>query len=361
MRSVHFRAHRRPGWSGALVLAALSAGCAATAPSAPLAEETLLVLNSGDATLTVLSISQPGPGRVIIMGNIGGTPLALAARGPNGLVTSGAGSTVAVINLSDEGSVLVYRLPAGAGAAGAAFVNDTLAYVANPFNDRATRLNLKTGDTVSVAAGRTPSAVVVTRGRVFVANANLEPLCAGPPPCVTGASWLTVIDPERNTVLDSIPLPGPGNANAMLVGPDGLIYVMNAGPGGEEPGRLSIVDPVLRQEVGSFAGFGALPGRLATDGRERLFIVSPSQGLMEFNTRTRRVVRGEGAGIPLVNGTAAAVDAGAQVYAVESGPCTTGGTGRVRIFRPDLTEARVVPSGACSSDAAIVNLPPPAP
>jgi len=117
---------------------------------------------------------------------------------------------------------------------------------------------------------------------------------------------------------------------------------------------------VLRQEVGSFAGFGALPGRLATDGRERLFIVSPSQGLMEFNTRTRRVVRGAGAGIPLVNGTAAAVDAGAQVYAIESGPCTTGGTGRVRIFRPDLTEARVVSSGACSSDAAIVNLPPPA-
>lgn len=360
MQPVYFRAPRRPGW-GALLAAALSTGCAATTPSDPQAEETLLVLNSGDATLTVLSISEPGTGRVITMGNIGGTPLALAARGSSGLVTSGAGSTVAVINLSDEGSVLVYALPAGAGAAGAAFVNDTLAYVANPFNDRATRLNLKTGDTVSVAAGRTPSAVVVTRGRVFVANANLEPLCAGPLPCVLGPSWLTVIDPERNIVLDSIPLPGPGNANAMLVGPDGLIYVMNAGPGGEEPGRLSIVDPVLRQEVGSFSGFGALPGRLASDGRERLFIVSPTQGLMEFNIRTRRVVRGEGAGIPLANGMAAAVDAGAQIYAVESGPCTVGGMGRVRIFRPDLTEARVVPSGTCSSDAAIVNLPPPPP
>ena len=168
-----------------------------------------------------------------------------------------------------------------------------------------------------------------------------------------------MLDPDRNVVLDSIPLPGPGNASAILVGPDGLIYVMNAGPGGDEPGRLSIVDPVLRQEVGSFAGFGALPGRMASDGRERLFITSASQGLMEFNTRTRRVVRGAGSGIPLVNGVAAAVDANAQVYAVESGSCGAGVPGRVRIFRPDLTEARVVPAGVCSADAAVVNLPPP--
>jgi hypothetical protein len=351
----------RPAGFRALIPVALLCGCVATTPSDPLAEETLLVLNAGDATLTLLSISAPGPGRVINMGNIGGTPVSLAARGANGLVTSGVGSTVAVINLAEEGSVLVYALPPGVGAAGAAFVNDTLAYIANPFSNRATRLNLSTGDTVSVAVGKTPTAVAVTRGRVFVANANLEPSCPGPLPCVLGESWLTVIDPERNTVLDSIPLPGPGNANNMLVGPDGLIYVMSAGPGGVEPGRLSIVDPVLRQEVGSFGGFGELPGRLATDGRERLFIVSQTEGLMEFNTRTRRVVRGEGAGIPLQNGIAAAVDAGAQVYAVESGSCTGGGVGRVRIFRPDLTEARVVPLGDCSSDAAIVNLPPPAP
>jgi hypothetical protein len=143
------------------------------------------------------------------------------------------------------------------------------------------------------------------------------------------------------------------------VGPDGLIYVMNAGPGGSEPGRLSIVDPVLHQEVGSFGGFGVRPGRMASDGRERLFITSAEQGLMEFNTRTRRVVRGAGAGIPLVNGVAAAVDAGALVYAVESGTCAPGYRGRLRVFRPDLTEARVVPAGPCSADAAVVSLPPP--
>jgi hypothetical protein len=145
---------------------------------------------------------------------------------------------------------------------------------------------------------------------------------------------------------------------AIEVGGDGLLYVLNAGPGGDQPGRLSIVDPVLRQEVGNFGGFGILPSRLASDGRERLFVVSAVEGLMEFNTRTRRVVRGAGgSAIPLQDGVAAAVDHNGLVYAVEAGSCAIG-LGRVRVFRPDLTEARVVPVGPCSADAAIVQLPP---
>jgi hypothetical protein len=250
-------------------------------------------------------------------------------------------------------------LPAGAGTAGAAFVDDTLAYVANPLIDRATRFNFKTGDTVTVATGHTPTAVAVARGRVFIANANLEAACAGPLPCVKGPSWLTVIDPERNAVIDSIPLAGPGNATAIVVGADGLLYVLSAGSGGAESGRLSIVDPVLRADVGSFGGFGPLPIDLATDQRERLFVVSATAGLMEFNTRTRRVVRGADAAIPLQAATAVAVDDQGLIYAIEPGSCQIGSPGRGRIFRPDLTEARIVPVGVCPVDAAIVKLPPP--
>jgi hypothetical protein len=345
----------RRGWAVAAALA--GAGCAATNPSTPLPQETLVVLNAGDQTLSVLTLPAPESEKTIVLGSLGAAPVALAARGGSALVTTGAGSSVVRVDLN-AGAALVIRLPAAAGAAGAAFVNDTLAYIANPTANRATRLNLRTGDTASVAAGQTPTAVAVTRGKVFVADANLNPDCAGPLPCVAGPSWLTVIDPDRNAVVDSVPLPGPGNAMAIEVGGDGLLYVLNAGPGGDQPGRLSIVDPVLRQEVGNFGGFGILPSRLASDGRERLFVVSAVEGLMEFNTRTRRVVRGAGgSAIPLQDGVAAAVDHNGLVYAVEAGSCAIG-LGRVRVFRPDLTEARVVPVGPCSADAAIVQLPP---
>lgn len=338
-------------------LPVLLAACAATTPSPPGPRETLVVLNAGDVTLTLVSLAGDPAPELISLGSIGGTPTALAARGSRGLITTGAGSSVASVDLGSERTVLVYRLAPAGGAAGAAFVNDTLAYIANPRNNRVTRLNLRTGDTLSLAVGKTPTAVAVTRGRVYVANANLISPCDPSAGCVAGASWLSVIDPDHNTVVDSIALPGPGNATAMQLGGDGLLYVLSAGPGGDQPGRLSIVDPVLRQEVGSFGGFGILPGRLATDGRERLFVTSPTQGLMEFNTRIRRVVRGAGEGIPLQYAAGASVDAAGLIYALESGNCS-GGHGRLRVFHPDLTEARIIQTGACSIDASIVKLPP---
>jgi hypothetical protein len=344
------------GWAFGAAL--LAAACAATSPSTPPPEETLVVLNAGDQTLSLLPLSAAGSTRIIPLGYLGAVPLALAAFGARGLVTTGTGSSMVVVDLN-AGTALVVRLPLGAGAAGAAFASDSIAYVANPAVNRATRLNLNTGDTTSAAAGQTPTAVAAARGRVFIANANLDSACAGPGPCVLGPSWLTVVDPDRNAVVDSIALPGPGNAVAEQVGGDGLLYVLNAG-GGDQEGRLSIVDPVLRKEVGNFGGFGVLPGRLASDGGERLFVVSATEGLMEFNTRLRRVVRGAGAGIPLVGGVAAAVDHNGLIYAVESGDCTIG-RGRIRVFRPDLTEARVVPAGLCSVDAAVILLPPPPP
>ena len=316
------------------------------------------MLNAGDTSLTILALSSPTSPVTIHLGPIGGTPSSLAARGSQGLVTTGAGNTVALVDLGSPQSVLVFGLAAGGGAAGSAFVNDSIAYIANPFNNRITRLNIRRGDTTSLAVGQTPTAIAVTRGRVFVANANLDPACLGPAPCVLGPSWLSVIDPERGVVVDSIPLTGPGNASSITVGGDGLLYVISAGPGGEESGRLSIVDPVVREEVGSFSGFGPLPGQIAADGRERLFVTSVGQGLMEFNTRTRRLVRGAGTGIPLLPGVDAAVGNDGLVYAVESGSCVLGSNGRIRIFRPDLTEARILPAGVCPVDATIVRLLP---
>lgn len=335
----------------------LAAGCASTTPSPPTPEEHLVVLNAGDATVTILPLSSPNSPVTVNLGPIGGTPFALAARGSHGLVTSGAGSTVALVDLGAPQSVLVFGLAAGAGAAGAAFVNDSIAYIANPFSNRVTRLNIRQGDTLSIAVGQTPTAIAVTRGRVFIANANLDPACSALAPCVLGPSWLTVIDPDREIVVDSIALPGPGNASSITVGGDGLLYVISAGPGGEESGRLSIVDPVLRQEVGSFSGFGPLPGHVSSDGRERLFVTSLEQGLMEFNTRTRRLVRGAGSGIPLLSGVDAAVGSDGLVYAVEAGNCASS-PGRIRIFRPDLTEVRIIAVGLCAVDADIVRLLP---
>lgn len=343
-----------------VVLSGFALGCAATTPSPPLPRDFLVVLNAQSVSLSLIPIPGLGSAQVVPLGSVGGTPHAMAGHGSEVLVTTGSGSTVARLNLESGVSAVVYRLPAGAGAGGAVFVNDTLAFVTNPFIDRVTRFNFLTGDTVSVAVGHSPVAVAFARGRLFVVNANLDPACSFADPCVLGPSWLTVLDPISTVVLDSIPLVGPGNAVAIEVGGDGQLYVLSAGVSDEAAsgGRVSIIDPITRSEVGSFAGFGTLPNNLASDRRERLFVTSETEGLMEFNTRTRRVVRGAGSGIPLQGATAAAVDGGGLIYAVESGSCSNLVPGRVRVFRSDLTEVRVVLTGICSIAATQVKLPP---
>ena len=86
---------RGRSWSAPLLAAVAATSCVATTPSTPRSEEHLVVLNAGDATLSIFPLSEANEPRLILLGNIGGSPMALAARNTRGLVTSGAGSSVA--------------------------------------------------------------------------------------------------------------------------------------------------------------------------------------------------------------------------------------------------------------------------
>jgi hypothetical protein len=302
------------------------------------------------------------------LGTWPGRSLDVAARGATALVAGGESDVLFVIDLVAAQLVRAIPLAAGSRPAAVVIVGETVAYVAASNRNTAIRVDVVTGDTASVATGQYPVDAVLARGRVFVANANLGP-CEAPAPavaapaplCSLGRSWLTVIDPlvnDRAAGRDSIPLPEPGQASAAEVGGDGLIYVVNTGSlADDELGRLTIVDPIRREEVGNFGGFGFLPVGVASDGRERLFVTSLRDGLMEFNTRTRRVVRAAGNGVLVNDAVAAAVDSDGRVYALETGGCEPGSLGRLRLFRPDLTEARSVQVGECPTAATIVLVP----
>jgi len=343
--------------AAALVLFA-GAGCAATNPGTPPPDETLVVLNTSDGTLSVLPITSSGPAFSILLSTDSGAAMGVAMLGSTAVVSVGEPREVLVVNLT--GRFVQRRVTLEHVPGGVTLVSDSVAYVASPAANVVTRIRLQSGDTASVVAGQTPVAFAVARGRVFVLNANLEPACDTTVPCILGPSWLTVIDPDGNLVSDSIGMPGPGNGSAIVVGGDGLLYALSSG-GAEEPGRIVIVDPVSRAEVGSFGGFGLLPRAIAGDGRERLYVVSPTAGLMEFNTRTRRVVRGAGSGIPLQDPRSVVVDGSGLVYVIESGGCAYPVPGRIRVFRPELTETRVVTAGICADASGLVKLPPPPP
>jgi hypothetical protein len=332
--------------------AVLFAACADPEGPLPVPSEVVLVVNSIESSLSVIPVNATGSTYSIPLGGTTPTPVGVSASGAWAVVPMGLDHSATVVDLSTGTVARVVPLAAGSEATGSAVVDDSIAYVANPGLNTVTRVNYLTGDTASVAVGVYPQGVVATRGKVFVLNGNLVNFT------IAGPGWITVIDPVTNTHatgVDSIPLPSPGNPQFAVVAGDGRIYVMNTGNYVDE-GRLSIVDPVARVEIANFGGFGAGPGALATDGGERLFISSFSEGLMEFNIDTRTVVRGAGNGVPIPENSSVAVDSDGRVYGISAGSCA-GSDGEAHVLRPDLTELAVVPLGVCAIGTAVTNIP----
>jgi hypothetical protein len=331
-----------------------SLGCAETTAPLPPADEVLLVVNSTESSLSIVPVEAPASAVDFPLGGTTPTPVSVAARDAIAIVPMGLDNSAVVVDLRTPKILRTVHLPAGSGATGIAIVDDSIAYVANPNLNTVTRINYLNGDTASVSVGVYPEAMVFTRGKLFVLNGNLVNFAP------VGPSWITVVDPVTNAVatgIDSIPLPGPGNAGFADVASDGLIYVVSTGDFVVE-GRLSIVDPVARREIANFGGFGTGPGAIAADGGERLFISSFAEGLMEFNTRTRTVVRGAGHGVSIPGNSAVEVDAEGRIYAISTGPCQGGQPGAAHVLKADLTESRTIALGECSIFAATTSIPP---
>jgi hypothetical protein len=332
---------------------AASLSCAETAAPPPVPEEVVVVLNSIDATLSLIPVAAPTQVSTIPLGASDVLPSSVTTRGGTALVPLQARDAIAIVDL--RGSLLAntIALAPGSGLTGAALVDDSIAYVSNGNFGSITRVNLASGDTASLAVGGTPQQVTFTRGRLLVLNSNLDSL--GKP---AGESWISVVDPAAvlpGAVVDSIPLIGPGNAQFSAVAGDGLVYVTQAGDPSIDEGRLSIVDPVRRQELASFGGFGFGPGDLAADGEDRLLISSRTEGLMEFDTAERIIVRGEGNGVPIPANTGVAVDAQGRIYALEAG-CSDNGI--LHMLRSDFSEIRTVTVGQCATQVLLARVPP---
>jgi hypothetical protein len=341
------------------VAAAMVAGtvgassCAETSAPLPPPEEVVVVLNTTAATLSLVPVAAPGQVSTIPLGASNAEPVSMSTRGAVAVIPLQGRDAIAIVDLRSGQLVNTIALAPGSKVSGAALISDSIAYVSNAALQTVTRVDLTTGDTVSIRVGNTPQQITYTRGRLLVFNANLDSL--GKP---AGESWISVIDPAGNltgAVIDSIPLVGPGNARFSTVAGDGLVYVVQDGDPTVDEGRLSVVDPVERTERASFGGFGFGPGDLASDGADRLLISSRTEGLMEFDTADRTVLRGEGNGIEIPGNTGVALDSRGRVYALEAG-CSDKGV--LHILRPDFSEIRSVAVGQCATQVLLARVPP---
>jgi DNA-binding beta-propeller fold protein YncE len=158
--------------------------------------------------------------------------------------------------------------------------------------------------------------------------------------------------------MDSIPLTGDGNAAFGAVGSDGLLYVMSTGNYFSGEGRLSVIDPLDGTELASFAGFGTGPGNLAADADAHVFVSSYTEGVMEFDADSNKVVRGAGQGVPIASNATVAVDSKGRVYGIETGACSGGQPGKAHVLDATLAETGTIELGECPVGSTVVQIPP---
>jgi len=339
-------------WLAGALVAPMVAGCSdALERTTPVGQEivvlnsqtaSLTLVNAGDFTVTALALVSPAPAAVTVAGDQQVV-----------LVPTGSGDAVQVLNLGSAGHSL--SLAAGSGATGVAFQDDTLAWVANPALNTITEFDVQTRDTLrSLPVGPNPVAVAVVAGMVFSVNSNTTG------DTVHGPSTLTAWRTDGTGAPDTVALTGT-NARYVVVGDDSLLYVIERGDSGQADGRLSIVDPVARQEAVVVNGLGERPGPGVFHHSGRLLIASPAEGILEVNALARSVTRGPGNGVkPEGKGVVAlSLDNRGRIYAVTDNGCAaTPGTLYVLSQPPDYHVVTSTPVGLCPVASTVAEMPP---
>ena len=304
----------RHGISGALMFAALAA-CSddATGPDDIVLTDVAVVLNSNDRSLTVLPLTGEGAPYTIGVAP-DGTPSTFAVRGNLAIVPLGTVPAAAVIDLVERIVLRTVALPIGSGATGAAFLNDSIAIVANSGLNSVSALNVRRGTAgAQIPVGTFPQAVYASGDTAYVLNAEL-----GPDFKPARQGTITVLTGPNHTVAGTVQLSG-FNPGAAARGSDGRIYVINTGAYDNTNGSLSILDPRTLTEVQHVPGFGGGPGGIAVHNG-RVAVASFNYGVAIWDVATASFVRApanaiEPGGIPASSGVG--FDSGGRLYALE--------------------------------------------
>jgi len=322
-----------------------------TGPVSPPGVETAVVVNSVELSITVFLVDDLQNTRTIGLAQAG-SPVTVAARKNLVVVPLGFLSAAAVVDLTTD-DVSTIALPDNSGATGAAFLNDSIVYVANPNLNTVSVLNVSSGTAEDeIDVGGFPQAVAVGGGRVFVMNAELDQTFQ---PAEAGG--VSVIDPASNTVIATIILTG-FNPSAAAFGPDGLLYVINSGTFGQGDGSLSVVNPGTLEEVEHHTGFGEFPGDIAFDLAGDAYVSSFAYGIAVWDAAGDVFINPPSDPL-LVEGNAISSGLGfdfdGRLYTLIPGDCIAPSVA----YRVTTASAEQVDVGICPIDIAFTNVASP--
>jgi len=334
----------RPALAGLVLLAGACSEIVdvASSPGAELRQ--VVVLNAGGRSLTVVPLGSADIRGIPLGGE--GSPTTLAVRSGRAVVPMGGAGTVKVVNLRTLAVEHTVALPAGSGATGAAFLNDTVALVGNPGLNSVSPVNVLRGTAGNpIPVGTYPRAIGVSGQLAFVLNGNLDAVTLQP----LGPGSITIVN-QQLAAGPTLPLSGFNPSSLAFRGRE--LFVLNAGTWNGNNSSLSVVDLALLREDRVQGGVGnfmeTMPASLATFPGKHLFVASHGVGLLEYDPDARVMVRSASAA--LVPGEMLPVSAvqmdEVALYTLHPGDCT--GPGKL---------LQVTPSGGVVSQASVGTCP----
>lgn len=314
-------------------------------------EHMAVVVNSVERSLTVIPIDDPASAFTIGLAP-DGSPVSLGIRGGIVVVPMGVLPSAVVVNVADRAVVRTVPLPEGSGATGAAFLNDSIALVANPALNSVSPINVLSGTVgTPISVGTYPQAILAANDTAFVINAQLDGSFQP-----TGPGTISVMAGDPLAIVRTIVLGGL-NPGAAAFGDDGHIYVVHAGHFGNGDGSLSAIDRRTLVEVAHDGGFGEFPGALAVAPDGRIAVSAFAYGIALWDPRTRTFARSPQdaatqGGVASVSGIA--YDGAGRLYALQP-ECLTQGS----VLRLDAALALEleIPAGICPLAIGIASVP----
>jgi hypothetical protein len=330
------------GWCGigAIALGAVACETDTSGPDDVVEREVAVVLNSVERSLTIVPVDDSASAFTIGVAP-DGSPASLAVREGVAVVPLGTLPAAAVVDLADRSVTHTVALPAGSGATGAAFLNDSIAIVANPALNTVSPINVLRGTAgEQIEVGAYPQAVVVVDDTAYVLNARLD---ASFEP--EGPGTVSVLAGSPLAVVRTIQLSGV-NPGAAAVGV-GRIYVLHSGRFGMGDASLSVIDRSTLTETAHDDGFGEFPGAIASAPDGSLAVAAFAYGVALWNPATRTFTRPPDdalapGGIP--SASAVGYDADGRLYTLQP-ECVT--AGRLLRLNATLAVEREVAAGIC--------------
>jgi YVTN family beta-propeller protein len=213
------------------------------------------------------------------LGDVGNS---ITIRGTLGYIVVNNSNKIEIIDITTNINVGTIDIGSGRSPRQIAFLNDSVAFVTNLYDDSVLKLDLKlrvTGTRIPV--GPNPEGIAIASGKAFVANSGLG-----------SGKTVSVIDLGTLTVTKTIAV-GDNPASVQITS-QGMVYILCAGsygdfanPNDDTPARIFVVDPVAERVVDSLViGGHAFVMAIGPDGRG---YTPATNAVIAFNTRTNTV------------------------------------------------------------------------